>query len=170
MKFPTISVPFSMGRTVATPYVLNTVPQNEIFDALRRHQSCDWGDVGPQDKWSNDRAVRDGECLLSVYHSKSGDDGGIDMKLTHEDKQLLKSWGNTGSDIAQISEAIHRTTYTKYSADSMKGKKISAAAAEKILGRKAFLSGIRRSAFHFTSVRRSEDGTEVFFDSHKLFL
>lgn len=72
MKFPTISVPFSMGRTVATPYVLNTVPQSEIFDALRRHQSCDWGDVGPQDKWSNDRAVKGGERLFSVYHSKSG--------------------------------------------------------------------------------------------------
>ena len=72
MKFPTISVPFSLGRTVATPHVLKAVPQEEIFAALRQHQSCDWGDVGPQDKWSNDRAVENEERLFSVYHSKDG--------------------------------------------------------------------------------------------------
>ena len=26
----------------------------------------------PQDKWANDRAVKGGERLLSVYHSKDG--------------------------------------------------------------------------------------------------
>ena len=72
MKFPTISVPFKLGQTVATPNVLDTVPQEEIFAALRRHQSCDWGDVSPQDKWSNDRAVKNNERLLSVYHSRDG--------------------------------------------------------------------------------------------------
>lgn len=72
MKFPVISVPFSLGRTVATPHVLDTVPQEEIFAALRRHQNCDWGDVSPQDKWSNDRAVKGEERLFSVYHSKKG--------------------------------------------------------------------------------------------------
>ena len=72
MKFPTITVPFFLGRTVATPNVLNTVPHVEILAALQRHQSCDWGDVCPQDKWANDRAVKGGERLLSVYHSKDG--------------------------------------------------------------------------------------------------
>lgn len=72
MKFPVISVPFFMGQTVATPHVLESVPQDEIFAALRRHQNCDWGDVSLQDKWSNDRAVKGEERLFSVYHSKSG--------------------------------------------------------------------------------------------------
>ena len=72
MKFPTISVPFDLGRTVATPHVLEIVPKAEILAALQRHQNCDWGDVGPQDKWSNDRAVKSEERLLSVYHSKDG--------------------------------------------------------------------------------------------------
>lgn len=70
MKYPTIPVPFELGRVVATPNVLEAVPEDEIFAALRRHQNCDWGDVCPQDKWSNDRAVRKKERLLSVYHSK----------------------------------------------------------------------------------------------------
>ena len=30
------------------------------------------GVVCPQDKWANDRAVKGGERLLSVYHSKDG--------------------------------------------------------------------------------------------------
>ena len=72
MKFPTISVPFVLGQTVATPHVLKVVPKAEIFAALQRHQNCDWGDVCPQDKWANDRAVKGGERLLSVYHSKDG--------------------------------------------------------------------------------------------------
>ena len=72
MKFPTISVPFALGQTVATPHVLKVVPKAEIFAALQRHQNCDWGDVCPQDKWANDRAVKGGERLLSVYHSKDG--------------------------------------------------------------------------------------------------
>ena len=72
MKFPTISVPLSLGQTVATPHVLEVIPQEEIFAALWRHQNCDWGDVSPQDKWSNDRAVKGGERLLSIYHSKDG--------------------------------------------------------------------------------------------------
>ena len=72
MKFPTISVPFALGQIVATPHVLKIVPEEEIFAALLRHQNCDWGDVCPQDKWANDRAVKGGERLLSVYHSKDG--------------------------------------------------------------------------------------------------
>lgn len=72
MRYPTISGPFALGQTVATPNVLDTVPKGEIFAALQRHQNCDWGDVCTQDKWSNDRAVKTGERLFSVYYSKSG--------------------------------------------------------------------------------------------------
>ena len=72
MKFPIIQVPFALGQTVATPNVLNSVPREEILAALQRHQNCDWGDVCPQDKWSNDRAVKCGDRLFSVYHSNEG--------------------------------------------------------------------------------------------------
>ena len=81
MKFPTISVPLSLGQTVATPHVLEVIPQEEIFAALWRHQNCDWGDVSPQDKWSNDRAVKGGERLLSIYHSKDAVRSGVFLCL-----------------------------------------------------------------------------------------
>ena len=72
MRFSTIAVKFDLGRVVATPNALEAIPREEIFAALRRHKNCDWGDVGPRDKWSNDRAVNSEERLLSVYHSKDG--------------------------------------------------------------------------------------------------
>ena len=72
MKFPIFSIPLELGKTVATPNVLETVPREEILAALQRHRNCDWGDVSPQDKWANDRAVKGGERLFSVYHSKDG--------------------------------------------------------------------------------------------------
>lgn len=72
MKFPIFSIPFELGKTVATPNVLETVPREEILAALQRHRNCDWGDVSPQGKWANDRAVKGGERLFSVYHSKDG--------------------------------------------------------------------------------------------------
>ncbi len=70
MRIPTSQAPFSLGRTVATPHVLDTIPRTEIISALRRHSSCDWGDVCPEDKATNNRALRCGERLFSVYHSR----------------------------------------------------------------------------------------------------
>lgn len=91
------------------------------------------------------------------------------MKLTPDDKRLLRSWGYLEQDMEQISEAIRKTTYTAYIADSTRGKGISADAAVSILGRETFLSGIGRSAFHFTALRENDEHTRVLFNSHKLF-
>ncbi len=91
------------------------------------------------------------------------------MILSPDDKDLLRSWNHTDRDIDQISDAIRRTTYTAYIPGTTRGKRISADAAVEILGRKDFLSGIARSAFHFTALRVNGTGTEVYFDSRKLF-
>ena len=91
------------------------------------------------------------------------------MRLTEDDKKLLKSWGHPDRDMEQIEEAIRKTVYTIYRTDSGKGKRISAKAALEILGRRAFLSGISRSAFHYTALRKNDDHVEVHFNSKKLF-
>lgn len=72
MRFSKKAVPFALGQTVATPNALETIPKEEIFAALSRHQNCDWGDVCTQDRWANDRAVRSDKRIFSVYHSKDG--------------------------------------------------------------------------------------------------
>lgn len=87
------------------------------------------------------------------------------MKLTNQDKEQLKNWGYTDKDLKQISAAIGCTVYT------FKGERITADKAVDLLGRKNFLSGIGRSAFHFTTAKEVEDGSHavVHFDSYKLF-
>jgi len=87
------------------------------------------------------------------------------MKFTKEDKELLKSWGHREEDLNQLERATG-TTKTTY---EMNGKKISIDEAIEILGRETYLSGISRSAFHWSACRENEKGQRVYFDSSKLF-
>jgi len=85
------------------------------------------------------------------------------MKLTSTDKELLINWGYREEDLNQIERATTKTTY------EMNGKKISVNEVLEVLGRETYLSGISRSAFHWSAVRNNNDGEEVYFDSSKLF-
>ena len=85
------------------------------------------------------------------------------MKLTSEDKKVLKENRYYDEDISQIEKAITKTVY------EMNGEKISQKKALEILGRKEYLSGISRSAFHCSAVRNNSNGETVYFDSSKLF-
>ena len=91
------------------------------------------------------------------------------MKLTKADKEIIKEFGYEDKDFDQIERAIGKTKYSL----SMVGngvEKISAKKAMEILGRRNFLSGICRSAFHWSSVRTPDDySCKVFFDSSRLF-
>lgn len=89
--------------------------------------------------------------------------------LTKEDKALLKRWGYPRQDQAQIEEAINRSTYKLE--DSSGEKVITKDKAIEVLGKETFLSGISRSAFHFTCSRNPEDNPKirVSFDSSILF-
>lgn len=61
---------FPLGQLVATPNALLQIPNDEILIALGRHVSGDWGQVDNEDRAANDRALRDGSRLLSVYFSR----------------------------------------------------------------------------------------------------
>ena len=70
----------------------------------------------------------------------------------------------------QLAKAMKVTEYTLKTAGIDGEKRISADKAFEILGERKFLSGISRSAFHYTSARKSEDEKyTVHFDSSKLF-
>lgn len=86
------------------------------------------------------------------------------MKLMSVDKEIIKSWGYTDDDFAQIERAMNRSIYTQGG-----DVKISRADAIKCLGREEYLSGICRSAFHFTAYRENIKGQSVHFDSSALF-
>jgi hypothetical protein len=60
---------FTLGRTVATPNAVATIPHDEILLALLRHALGDWGTLDKEDWQANERALRDGGRLFSLYHT-----------------------------------------------------------------------------------------------------
>ena len=87
------------------------------------------------------------------------------MKLREEDKALLLSWGYEKQDLPQIEEAL-KGRITVYKLDN---RPISREKVIEILGMRDFLSGIARSAFHWTAARETAEGQVVLFDSRRLF-
>lgn len=59
---------FKLGRVVSTPNALNELNPKVIFASLVKHANGNWGDCCPQDKRSNDHAVKYGGRIFSVYH------------------------------------------------------------------------------------------------------
>jgi hypothetical protein len=63
---------FPLGRLMMTPRARDSIPPSEMLQALRRHARGDWGELGDEDRAANDRAVQEGERLLSAHTTKSG--------------------------------------------------------------------------------------------------
>lgn len=61
-----------LGRTVITGQAMAALSRQDIVLALARHAMGDWGDVCPEDRATNDHALKDGLRLVSVYHSSQG--------------------------------------------------------------------------------------------------
>lgn len=96
----------------------------------------------------------------------------IIRKLEKWQKEKLLEWGYPEDDLAQIEEALTKTTFTMHfnRLDGLKDKKITQWEARCLLTPEDFLSGLGRSAFHFSSCRTSKEGDfTIYFDSSKLF-
>lgn len=98
------------------------------------------------------------------------------MEFTKQDKaSLLKLYGGVqktvDEDMEQLEAAADVTTYELCDADSRNViRKISRETAIRRLGREGWLSGLVRSAFHWTATRQTADGKNcILFDSRKLF-
>lgn len=93
------------------------------------------------------------------------------MKLTEDDEKILLEMGCPAEDIPQIRDAAltKYTRYTLYENEKSAGKRIGEKEAIRLLGRKMWLSGLERSAFHCSAARKIE-GSEAFilFDSKRL--
>ena len=90
--------------------------------------------------------------------------------LTEEDKKELLSYGYTEDGLPQIEEAANRSTFTILDKDGNDIRTVNVWETIEALGRKTFLSGISRSAFHWTCSRENPTtSVEIFFDSSVLF-
>ncbi len=65
---------FSLGRVLATPGALEAISDGGHSPAefLARHAQHDWGCVSAADGLLNDRAVDNGQRILSAYETSGG--------------------------------------------------------------------------------------------------
>ena len=56
-----------MGMLYVTPGVIVKIKSVEVFAALDRHASCDWGLICDQDREANEEALIHGFRIMSVY-------------------------------------------------------------------------------------------------------
>lgn len=84
------------------------------------------------------------------------------FQLTKDEKEYFKTAGFTEEEIKQIENAYKYTTYTMLVGDDEES--LTAEEAMKILGRRKFVLGLERSAFHRTASQE-----HVYFDSSEFF-
>jgi hypothetical protein len=65
---------FPLGQVVATPAALDALlaAGQTPDEFIARHHAGDWGEVGDDDRQSNNESVDDGGRLLSVYTLTTG--------------------------------------------------------------------------------------------------
>lgn len=76
---------FKLGTLVCTPAVAESVSLDEQLACIIRHVMGDWGDLGRDDKRANERAIKEGDRILSKYKL---DNGGFLYVLTEHDRSL----------------------------------------------------------------------------------
>lgn len=149
------------------------------YDVIERLTGIEDIDEQPEGLW--ERVDEIYETEFNKEESKKVTESKDGLKLSDSDIEYLKKIGHTDEDIPQIEEALNVTKYTLGNAskssdgvieipDEQDDIEITAQEAREILGDEKFLSGLSRSAFHYTSGRWSDDDTKyVSFDSSKLF-
>ena len=63
---------FGLGVVVGTTKFKSTVDPDEALVALSRHAIGDWVELCVEDKRANDKAVEQGQRILSSYRTKKG--------------------------------------------------------------------------------------------------
>jgi hypothetical protein len=66
---PLESPKFDLGRLVTTPNALGVLAQDDILLGLGRHVRGDWGELDPEDRTANERALLHGGRLFSAFVS-----------------------------------------------------------------------------------------------------
>ena len=65
---------FPLGELVITPNAAAKLDAIQALTFLIRHESGDWGDVCEEDRETNDRALKEGSMLFSVYEVEGKND------------------------------------------------------------------------------------------------
>jgi hypothetical protein len=68
------AVNLPLGRLVSTPAALEALAKagQNGAELIKRHRRGDWGELDPDDRAANDRALINGDRVLSAYRLKDG--------------------------------------------------------------------------------------------------
>lgn len=73
MKARSSYVPkFASGLICITPGALEALTPDDVVQSIQRHQFGDWGDMDEAGCQENERSLKEGHPLFSIYHSSSG--------------------------------------------------------------------------------------------------
>jgi hypothetical protein len=64
---------FRLGRIVLTTRALERLSQDDLLTAIQRHQAGDWGNVTEERRQKNELSLKEGFCLVSVYHASNSE-------------------------------------------------------------------------------------------------
>ena len=67
METTTLSPRFDLGQILVASQAEQRLESAEVRAALHRHARGDWGEVTPQQVTENERGLRDGGSVLSVF-------------------------------------------------------------------------------------------------------
>jgi len=85
------------------------------------------------------------------------------FKLSNKDRETLLKWGHREHDLKQIEDSANAGEFF-----NNKGHLITWGTALRTIGKREFLSGISRAAFHWTAGRENlKTGKYVSFDFSK---
>ena len=64
---------FKMGRLTATSAAVGVISRDKLLQLVGRHLQGDWGDVTDGDARANERAVKNGDRIISWYSVSGGE-------------------------------------------------------------------------------------------------
>ena len=75
---------FPLGDLVITTNAAAKLNAIDAFELLVRHESGDWGEVCEEDRETNERALKDGSRLFSVYEEEGENGASMRVYVTTE--------------------------------------------------------------------------------------
>ena len=72
MSAAVVNPRFHPGRMMITHTAKDVLSRSEVNAAIDRHLHGDWGDICKSDRQVNEKALKHGSRLLSVYHTRDG--------------------------------------------------------------------------------------------------
>ena len=70
MNPTTVSPRFPLGQILVTPNAQEQLETAEVRAALRRHARGDWGEATPDEVADNERGLREGSGVLSIFRDR----------------------------------------------------------------------------------------------------